>query len=84
MIIPNAGPPGIAELVKVGDRVRHGNTKQWGTVLEVKPVAPGYAELRVDREQHTAHGDAGIAGQGWWGTYHVDQHDPAPSATEAG
>lgn len=63
---------GLAKAVKVGDRVRHCGTRQWGRVLEVRPQADGTAELRVERE--VVHG-FDIAGEGWWATYHIAEHE---------
>lgn len=67
---------GLASIVKVGDRVRHGNTGQWGEVLEVVLQRDDTAELRVQREKVNEHD---FDGQGWWATYHVDGHRPASS-----
>ncbi len=46
---------GLAKAVKVGDRVRHSNTRQWRKVLEVHQQSNGTAELRVQREFRHEH-----------------------------
>lgn len=63
----------LAKIVKVGDRVRHFNVKQWGRVLEVHPQPDGTAELVVEREVSDAYDRPG---KGQWATYHIDQYEP--------
>lgn len=63
---------GLAKVVKVGDRVQHSNTGQWGKVLEVLQQHDGTAELRVQREVRNEHD---FEGEGWWATYHVGRHE---------
>ena len=70
---------GLAKRVKVGDRVRHYNTEQWGVVLRVVQQSDGTAELLVEREPGT--GFCGFTGQGWWATYHIDDIQPAKEVT---
>lgn len=63
---------GLAKVVKVGDRVKHGGTKQWGKVLQVVPQSDGTAELEIQREVvHAWDYD----GTGWWATYHISEHE---------
>lgn len=65
---------GLATIVKVGDRVRHANTRQWGTVLEVHPHDEGNTcEIKVRREPTP---DAmSFDGEGWWPSYFIDDHE---------
>lgn len=63
---------GLAKTVKVGDRVEHRGTKQWGKVLEVKPQPDDTAELRVDRE---VGGPFDAKGEGWWASYQTRGHE---------
>lgn len=63
---------GLAKKIKVGDRVRHFNVKQWGKVLEVHPQHDGTAELVVEREVKDKYD---TAGKGYWATYHIDQYE---------
>lgn len=65
---------GLAKIIKVGDRVKHGEIKQWGKVLQVVPQPDGTAELEIEREaDHQSH----YHGKGWWATYHISEHEPA-------
>lgn len=65
---------GLAKTVKVGDRVKHIGTKQWGKVLRVVQQPDGTAELEIEREVAQPWHDGGT---GWWATYHVLEHQPA-------
>lgn len=58
------------ERFKVGDRVRHSNTKQWGVVTEVRPVHYG-VELVVDRVVEDEHN---MTGKGYWEGIRIDHH----------
>lgn len=74
MIRLAGGDFGLADVVKSGDRVRHANTRQWGTVLEVIPQRDGTAELKIERDLPRYKGD--FEGIGFWGTYHCDRREP--------
>lgn len=67
---------GLATRVKVGDRVRHFNTRQWGDVLEVRPQSDGTAELRVKRDPNSPGAGMKFDGEGWWATYQIDEYEP--------
>lgn len=60
--------------IQIGDRARHRGTKQWGTVLEVRPQADGTAELVLQRDPPRFPGD--FEGTANWATYHLDKHVP--------
>lgn len=66
----DAGLAGDIPKVAVGDRVMHRGTRQWGTVVEVRPQRNGSSELLVQRD------DPLIPGFGneptWWAIYHLD------------
>lgn len=64
---------GLAEVIAVGDRVRHHGTKQWATVLEVHPQRDGTAELVLERDPPRYVGDD--QGKAHWATYHCDRHE---------
>jgi len=57
------------EMFAVGDRVRHYGTKQWGAVIEVRPVSYG-VELVVDHVD----GDADSTVRHYWEGSRIDQH----------
>jgi hypothetical protein len=65
---------GLAEIVQVGDRVRHHGTRQWGTIRKVVPQTDGTAELEVELDPPRFTGD--LTGVSFWGTYHCDSHEP--------
>ena len=56
--------------IRVGDRVRHYGTKQWGEVKEIVPQRDGTAELKVQRDKPLMEGMSNEPT--WWATYHVD------------
>lgn len=65
---------GLADKVKVGDRVRHRGTRAWGIVLQVLPQMDKTAELEVRYEKPNEWSERQTT---WWATYHISEWEPA-------
>lgn len=53
---------------EVGERVYHRGAKLNGTVAEIRPMADGSYELRIDPEE-----DRELPCDAWWASYHTEK-----------
>lgn len=66
---------------KVGGRVRHVGTRQWGKILEIVPQRDGTAEIKVQRDEPLCSSDT-KNDPTWWASYHIGWHEPAADGKE--